>query len=373
MKNIKKVIFRFVSGLLFNIYFLSPFSLASEIKYKSSDDHIGVSDQEKLIKSIDLGKDLYIIGPGDLLTLNIIDAPELSGELRVLNDGTIQVPIIGSFYISGLTHKDAQIKLEKLLGDYLLIPDIFISVIDPRPIKVSVVGQVQRPGLYSMDVGSNNNSFNRGRVRFSGMPTVIDAIKLSGGITKQADLRNVFIERRLPGGDLKYKKAKINLLDLIIQGNQLNNPFLFDGDKIIITKALNSNVESWEIADANLTPENISVTIAGEVISPGNLTLQSKTSLSQSIMAAGGPVNWRANKGNVRLVRINRNGSVDNKTIRLDLSEPPSEDKNPILRNGDIVYVETSKFATMSDGITAIRKPASGILSIWSLFKIIGD
>ena len=66
-----------------------------------------------------------------------------------------------------------------LLGDYLLIPDIFISVIDPRPIKVSVVGQVRRPGLYSLDIGSKNNTFNGGRVSFSGMPTVIDAIKLS--------------------------------------------------------------------------------------------------------------------------------------------------------------------------------------------------
>ena len=50
-----------------------------------------------------LQSDVYIIGPGDVLELNLFDAPELSGALDVLNDGSVSLPLVGSVVLSGLT------------------------------------------------------------------------------------------------------------------------------------------------------------------------------------------------------------------------------------------------------------------------------
>ena len=64
--------------------------------------------------------------------------------------------------------------------------------------------------------------------------TLIDAIIKSGGITTRANLKEVILKRRLPGNDMNYKLAKLDLFSLIREGNQSQNPLLFDGDVILL-------------------------------------------------------------------------------------------------------------------------------------------
>ena len=54
-----------------------------------------------------LNYDEYIIDSGDLLQLSILDAPELSGELQVLSDGSVQIPIVGNFLIKRTYYKSS--------------------------------------------------------------------------------------------------------------------------------------------------------------------------------------------------------------------------------------------------------------------------
>ena len=278
---------------------------------------------------------------------------------------------MGNIFIKGMTLNQASNEIKSRLGEDLLNPAIFLKLTQPRPIKISVIGEINNPGIYSLSSNSENQQFKTFNI--SGLPTVIDAIQRAGGITTNANLRNVHLERKLPGLNNNYKSTNLNLISLVTEGNQIYNPFLFDGDRIILKKALNNSKDSFKIAEANLAPEFININIIGEVKTPGIIKAKSNTSLNQAILLAGGPTNWRANKGKVKLVRINRNGSIYYKDFKLNLSDPPSDKKNPILKDGDSVYVATSKFASFSDGVSALSRPASGIVTVWSLFRLIGD
>ena len=123
-----------------------------------------------------LQEDSYIIGPGDILELRSFDADELSGKLEVLNDGTVPLPLVGNVRISGLTLQQATFWVGKLLSKQLLRPEIQLRVLTPRPIRVAIVGEVERPGLYSLTTSEASTTVGAIN-RISGLPTVVDAIQ----------------------------------------------------------------------------------------------------------------------------------------------------------------------------------------------------
>ena len=326
-------------------------------------------EQQSLVAVQD---DAYIIGPGDVLDLKFFDSVELSGKLTVLNDGTIQLPLVGSQRLSGLTLQQATNRVEELMGTELLRPDLQLQVASPRPIRVALVGQVERPGIYSLTANEVVQAQGAPATTLNGLPTLVDAIQKAGGITSQANLREVLLQRRLPGTEpqFRYKQARLDLLDLVISGNQTQNPFLFDGDTIRITKADRISAEAMELAAVNLSPRTINVNVVGEVQYPGRKELPANTPLVQAVLAAGG-VNPRANIKNVELVRINRNGTATLKRFRIDLSEAASNDKNPPLREGDSVLVNRSQLARAGDVINTVTQPLGGLVQIWTLFRLV--
>ena len=319
-----------------------------------------------------LQEDEYIIGPGDVLDLKLFDAEELSGPLEVLNDGSVPLPLVGSVRLSGLTLQQATLWVKQLMGEELLRPALQLRVVKPRPIRVALVGQVERPGIYSLTTSETGQTEGGPGIRLSGLPTLVDAIQKAGGITQNANLRGVVLQRRLPGAEtgLRYKQAKLDLLDLVLDGNQSQNPFLFDGDTIRISEAEEIPEEAVELAAVNLSPQVISVNVIGEVNKPGRLQLPASTPLVQAVMAAGG-ANFRANTGNVELVRINRNGSAMLKRFKLDLSAAASNENNPPLQDGDSVLVNRSQLARAGDAINTVSQPIGGLVQIWTLFRLI--
>lgn len=303
--------------------------------------------------------DSYLLGPGDKLELKIFDAPELSGALAVLNDGTASVPLIGSVRLTGLSISQASTWLTFLYRRQLLRPQLLLQLVAPRPIRVALVGEVERPGLYSVSDG--------------GLPTVVDALQKAGGITLNANLNQVILQRRLPGEQPRYKQASLNLLQLLRSGDQLQNPFLFDGDTISVGRAEQPIPEALEVAAANFSPQRIRVNVVGEVKAPGAVELQASTPLIQAVMAAGGPIAWRANRGNVELLRINRNGTAVRERFSLNLSLGASNSRNPPLRDGDTVIVNRSGLAVASDAINAIGQPLSSVANIWTLIRLVNS
>lgn len=317
--------------------------------------------------------DAYIIGSGDGLDLKLYDAPELSGPIEVLSDGTASLPLIGSVRLTGLTLSQASFWLTTLFRQQMKRPDLLLRVVRPRPIRVAVVGEVQRPGVYSLTTSEVSQVVNEGGpvTTISGLPTVVDVIQKAGGITLNADLRIVILQRRLPGESPSFKRTRLDLLALVQAGDQLQNPFLFDGDTLRIEKADQPVKESIELAAVNLSPQEITVNVVGEVRKPGRIQVGANTPLMQAVLAAGGVESWRASQRNVELIRINRNGTATRDVFALDLSQGASNAKNPPLRNGDTVIVNRSGFAVASDAIGAVTQPLSGLVNVLTLFRLI--
>ena len=213
----------------------------------------------------------------------------------------------------------------------------------------------------------NNNTTSRS----INYPTVINAIQEAGGITSNANLQKVVLIRKNKGDESFYKKTNLNFLKLIKEGDQIQNPFIFDGDVIKVLKSESADNNSF--AKANFSPKSLNIYVVGEVKNPGKLEINPNTPLTQAILAAGGPSNWRANKGKIKLIRINENGTITSKRFKLDFGKGISQQNNPLLREGDTIYVQRNPLAVGGDIVESIAKPASNIVNIYSLLKIIND
>lgn len=295
--------------------------------------------------------DLYVLGPGDGLQLTFLDpaAKDVGGSFGILPDGTSSLPLLGSVQLTGLTISQASRWLTSLYGKQLKRPQLYLTLITPRPVKVSIIGEVEKPGLYPL-------------APFS---TPVSAIQQAGGITLNSDIRKVIL-RRQAGMDGSQKQATLDISQVLLNGNQLQNPVLFDGDTLIIGYTKELPAEIRQIGVTNLAPTAINVTVLGEVKSPGTLALSANTPLVEAIFRAGGPVRWRANKNQVELIRFNRDGKVSRQIFSYNDTSNISL-KNPPLRNGDTVIVKTSTYGKVLDVFRDISIPIGAASSAANL------
>lgn len=320
--------------------------------------------------------DAYILGSGDRLELSFLSATyaSLGGTFELLNDGSTSLPMVGSVVLDGLTVNQANRWLTSLYRRYLRQPELNLRVAQPRPLQVSIVGQVEAPGLYLLSPGGEGSAVEGKEKTIPGLPTVVSAIQKAGGITLNANLSDVRLQRRLPGDRSQLRETQLNLAALLQKGDKRQNPFLFDGDTIVIGRAPSPPAdEVLELAAANLSPETINVNVVGEVKSPGRLALRAGTPLIQAVLSAGGPTAMRANRNNVELVRINRDGSATLRRYALDYKQGVSGPRNPPLREGDSVIVNRSVLASGSDALNAVSQPITGLVNILALLRILQD
>ena len=322
--------------------------------------------------------DAYILGAGDRLVLTFLSPAyaTLGGNFELLNDGSTNLPMIGTVVLDGLTVNQANLWLTKLYRRYLLRPDVNLRVAQARPMQVSVVGQVENPGIYVLNPGGQGSTVEQSTVEgksasIPGLPTVVSAIQKAGGITLNANLRDVRLQRKLPGTNSQLRETELNLVALLQKGDKRQNPFLFDGDTIVIGRAPAPPAdEVLELAATNLSPQTINVNVVGEVKTPGRLSIRAGTPLIQAILSAGGPTALRANRNDVELVRINRDGTATLRRYAIDYKQGVSGPRNPPLREGDSVIVNRSVFASGTDALNAVSQPLTNLLSFLTLVGI---
>ena len=306
-----------------------------------------------------LQQNFYLIGSGDTLFLNVLGNNELSRQIKVLNDGNASLPLVGVKKLDGLTLNGAVKYIENLLSKELINPQVELNLIQSRPITISIIGEVVRPGIYKLKYDGND------------LPSLISSIEQAGGLSKTADLSEIILERRLPGQEFKYKQTKLNLKKLILKGDLTQNPYLFDDDIIKIKKAKTYEKDQLEISSTSLSPKNIKVNFLGEIYNPGSLNIDANSTLIDGILAAGGPKDLRSNYTFVEILRINRNGSGFRKRYKINLASDYTEKNNPILNDGDSVWIRKNKFAKATDTLSFVASPIQSLVSIWTLFKLV--
>ena len=154
----------------------------------------------------------YVLGPGDVVFVDIYGASQKTEELTVSPDGDITVPGFGPIHVSGLTVAGAQSKIRSTLGSRYASSSLKISVGQTRTMMVNVMGEVKAPGTYTL----------------SAFATVFHALYMAGGINDLGTLRNIKVYR---GGKLI---TVVDVYEYILNGRLAGNVRLHENDVIVV-------------------------------------------------------------------------------------------------------------------------------------------
>jgi len=154
----------------------------------------------------------YRIGPEDVLQVSVWKNMDISRSVVVRPDGKISLPLVNDVQAAGLTPLELRDVLTKKLADYMPTPEVSIIVSDIKSFKVSVIGEVPRPGRYEL----------------KGWTTVLDVLGLAGGFTQFASRSSIVI---LQSDGKTVKRIPFNFNK--VAGGQ-ENFYLRNGDIVLV-------------------------------------------------------------------------------------------------------------------------------------------
>jgi polysaccharide export outer membrane protein len=227
----------------------------------------------------------YVIGPSDVLSIKVFEEPTLSGPYNVDSDSTITFPLVGRVEVKGMTVREVEAKLTKLLtGDYLRRPQVSVEIAQFRSRSIFVLGEVRTPGKYSIE----------------GQVTLLEVIANAGSLTPTAgneiivqrykDGNPVVLTPALPGDERAAEVMRVSM-DALREGKGDANLLLQDGDTLFIPSA-----------------EKFYVT--GFVRSPGAYVLVPKMTVRQAIAVAGG-LSERGSDRGMKIIRTVKGKEVE--------------------------------------------------------------
>jgi polysaccharide export outer membrane protein len=239
----------------------------------------------------------YRLGAGDVVRISVYQNPDLSLETRIGEAGVVSYPLLGSVRIGGMTVSQA----EKLLadglrnGNFVKQPQVSMLVVQVRGNQASVLGQVNRPGRFPIEVAD---------MRLS------DLLATAGGITTHGADTLTLVGTR---NGQPFRK-------------ELDLPSIFRSDK----REDDVLVQNGDVVYVERAPM---IYIYGEVQRAGAIRLERGMTVMQALAAGGGLTLRGTEKG----LRVHRRGA-DGKSV---VVQPSMDDA---LREGDVVYVRESLF-----------------------------
>lgn len=311
----------------------------------------------------------YILGAGDQISLSVIGYPEFTGTLAVLPDSTVNLPLVGPIRAGGLTPNQLSDVLTQQLRVYLVDPVVSVGLAVQRPIVVTISGEVHRPGPLqlsslsnsnssTLDVNSTSNSTTNARLDSRpAIPTLSSAVLLAGGVTRDADIRQVTVRRPLPNGQVE--QLSFNLWEAVTSGAALDDLALRDGDAIFVPTLVGDAIDRRTVASSSLAPSTVRVKVVGEVTRPGEIEVPPDSSISSAVAIAGGPTE-DAQLSNVSLVRQTESGQIAQEEI--DLSNLVDSYQ---VEEGDVIVVAKRGYLSVVDGIGRVLNPLN-------IFRLLG-
>ena len=321
----------------------------------------------------------YRLGPGDRLKMAVFRMEGYETVAEVLSDGTLNLPRLGSVPVWGLSLDEARRRITAGYAKILRRPIVYIDLVEARPVRVSVSGEVQRPGLYSIGKGGANQLSSTGPgssdatvIQTSGSPTLLDAIQKAGGLSAYGDLRSLTVQRPIAGPGSPLRTYQFDFLPVLSGGGPVTNPLLYDGDSITVPRAENlSEAELLAIAASTFAPDTIAVNVVGEVQRPGTQNVKANSPLSGAVLTAGG-LTRKADEKTVRLLRLTPSGSIKQAIFRFNPAAPLGSAQNPPLQQGDVIVVDRHGWAKATDGMADVLAPIGPVINAASIFSLLG-
>jgi len=269
----------------------------------------------------------YLIVAEDVLQMNVWGEPQLSQiRLVVGPDGNATVPVVGVIKAEGLTPDQLGQEIAKGLKEkkWLRDPQVQILLVEVHRPKVSVLGNLNRPGTYDYKDGD----------------TVTQAIALAGSYHETAALDKATLTRKT--GEV----VSIDLYKLYFKGDMTQNLVLRNGDTVYV-------------------PEDTvrKIYVLGEVQRPGMYPLKENMTALSAVSQAGGPI---ADRGKLKGTVVVRGDPSNPEKIPVNISKMIGRgdlSQDIPLRPGDLVYVPKSSKPSLRD--------VSDILSVLSSFRYI--
>lgn len=267
------------------------------------------------------------IASGDLLHISVFDVPEMTQDVRVGSNGKAQLALIGDVALAGLTSEEASETIAHELQNrkLLLRPQVNVLVKEFASQGVSIIGEVQHPGIYQV-LGSR---------------TLLDVISMAGGLTNVADTR-ITVKRR--GG--AEEKLTVRLKTDDPNASLANNVQVNPGDLIVVPRA------------------GI-VYVLGDVNRPGGFVMQDSGTITllQALAQAGG-ASKTASLNKAVLMRKNAQGYVNTNLQVGKIEHGQAADLE--LQANDILFVPSNRLKSVLNGTQNVAS-SIGSASIYAI------
>lgn len=298
----------------------------------------------------------FVINPVIVLSLTS-QRQDLNFQAAINPEGNVTVPQVGNVSLKGLSLEEAQEKIRLALSRVVVNPIVVVSLSIPRPVQITISGEVFRPGIYS--IGSS-------------IPRIVDALQLAGGSTMIADLRQVQVRRRLVDGSMVSQT--IDLYGALQNGSAPPNLRLQDGDAIIFPRREVGADDGYDrnlVARSTLAVQQIRIRVLN--YAAGGISNQTLPNGSTFVDALAGISLDTANLRDIALVRFDseRGKAV---TQRLDAKRAWGGDmsQNVTLQDNDVIVVGRNLIGKLTNLLNTITQPFFNVQSFLRFFESFG-
>ena len=174
------------------------------------------------------------VGPGDVVAIQVYPVEEYSREVTVQPDGKIELPLIGSLLVKGLTAREIAELLEARYARFVANPKVTVNIRRFSGRRVAILGEVRTPGFYEYRDGMR----------------ILEVLSLAGGLTDLAKPSATRVIRPSASG-AELETIGLNL-DAILRGKDRRNPVVMQGDTIFVPKGKMTQRAQW--VNTNILP-----------------------------------------------------------------------------------------------------------------------
>lgn len=339
----------------------APKTASEVLEEASPQSREKLSSEEALKGKLVYETNRYLLGPGDILSVNVLLEPDYSQESVLIGpDGRASIIGIGDIDMKDRTIEDVSQEITTRLKRIIKSPNVNLALKRTRPGIVYIAGAVMHPGMFQMVTSSDpmgldvsaKEPLSRTEMRLS------NVLANTGGVMPSADLTQVQVKRARTG-----EVETVNLWKMLKEAAYEQDVQIDYGDGIFIPhnqQMALSDEDYKTLLSSSIGPKTFPIRVLGEVEKPGIYELDATSPLLNSAIGKAGGMSPEASKEVVAVRRF-----TSETTFNTFFVEPDKLDI--VLRPNDVVYIPETKLykaGRVGSEIARILLPFTSVASV---------